>query len=113
MIYFITQQDKYVKIGYTGNSPVKRFISLQIGNPHKLTLWGAIQGDATEEAYLHRMFRKNHLRGEWYHLTTDIIKYMYIVEPERLCDSEVELAYLKEQHGLLDRLRRKNEKETP
>jgi len=105
MIYFITQQDKYVKIGYTKAKPLKRLVSLQIGNPFKLTLWGCIPGEKDAEARLHQAFDISRVRGEWYALTPDIVKYMHEVESLRVCITDAEYEYIAQQHGLLDRLR--------
>ena len=80
MIYFITQQDKYVKIGYTQNSPIQRLYNLQIGNPHPLDIYSVIEGNAEIEKALHNQFLSSHIRGEWYHFTKDIIDYIAYAE---------------------------------
>ena len=55
MIYFITQEDDYIKIGLA-NNPVSRLSELQTGNPHKLTLWFSVNGGVEEERALHKAF---------------------------------------------------------
>lgn len=56
MIYFITQDNEYVKIGKTTNNPESRLNELQTGNPVELKLWVSIPGDIEEERYLHSVF---------------------------------------------------------
>ena len=68
MIYFITQQDKFIKIG-VGNNPEERLATLQTGNPQKLTLWFCIPGGYDEEKLLHSFFGCVRESGEWFKLT--------------------------------------------
>lgn len=76
MIYFVLQQDRYVKIGYTGDDPEGRLMSLQTGNPFVLQLYKVIQGDMATEALLHAMFADEHISGEWFYFTKKIKKYV-------------------------------------
>jgi len=104
VIYFITQQDKYVKIGYTAGDPNDRVESLQVGNPHELILYGAVDGDIAYERVLQGKFHKSHVRGEWYELTPDIIEYL-----SNITDIKegvlMTMTYMRAQHSLLDKLR--------
>lgn len=76
MIYFIANSySKSVKIGYS-LSPKQRFSQLQIGNSYKLDLIGVMKGDREVERDIHNKFKKYHIRGEWYKLNDNIIKFI-------------------------------------
>ena len=74
MIYFITQQEKFVKIG-VGNNPEERLATLQTGNPHKLTLWFCIPGGYDEEKILHHHLDCIRISGEWFILNDYIREF--------------------------------------
>ena len=76
MIYFITQDNQFVKIGYTKNNPERRIISLQIGNPRPLQIEKVINGGKSAEDALHIRFADYHIRGEWYWLSDEIRQYI-------------------------------------
>ena len=76
MIYFITQQNQYVKIGYTDKSVKSRMQILQVGNPILLSIYTVIEGDLDAEVALHKRFKRHHIRGEWYVLHDDIKMYI-------------------------------------
>ncbi len=76
-VYFI-HEDRILdtfKIGKTENHPADRMDQLQTGNPRKLRLyrWIQIENHSTAEEYLHVVFHESHIRGEWFHITTDLI----------------------------------------
>jgi hypothetical protein len=76
MIYFVEQQEKYVKIGFTSGDVVSRVRYMQIGNPHKLNLIAAISGGTDVERRLHDRFSHHRVRGEWFVLHKEIIEYI-------------------------------------
>ena len=76
MIYFIHQQNEYVKIGYTNQSVKTRMQALQVGNPILLSIYTVIEGDLDAEAALHKRFKRHHIRGEWYVFHDDIKRYV-------------------------------------
>ena len=76
MIYFITQNNEYVKIGYTNDNPEMRLQNLQIGNPKPLVLCKVIYGGKAKETTLHTRFGAYHERGEWYWLSREIKRYI-------------------------------------
>ena len=76
MIYFVTQGNEFVKIGYTANKPEKRLYNLQTGNPHKLVLSLVIHGNKGYEKALHDMFSAHSVHLEWFHLSNDIKVFM-------------------------------------
>lgn len=74
MIYLISFEDKYLKIGYTTDIH-KRLSQLQVSIPIKLNLIGLIEGGYNEENELHNIF--NHLSesGDWFKFDISIINY--------------------------------------
>ena len=73
MIYFISQEnDKYVKIGYSSGMGRKRLAAMQTGNPHRLSLLAVFEGDEDRERELHKYFKADRIRGEWFHYSEDI-----------------------------------------
>lgn len=76
-VYFIAARRlARVKIGYTAQSIEKRLCELQVGSPDDLVLLGHIQGGRHVEDELHRRFRGDHLRGEWFSLSGNIIRFL-------------------------------------
>ena len=76
MIYFITQGDEYVKIGYCSKNPTNRLSCLQVGNPAALELRAVMGGHLGTEAMLHERFKRYHIRGEWFRLSDEIRQYV-------------------------------------
>lgn len=74
MIYFFQCQE-YVKIGTTTDL-IRRRENIQICNPYEITCLGVMKGSYKEEREVHDMFKKYHLRGEWYILNQDITNYI-------------------------------------
>lgn len=72
-VYFImgTGTEK-IKIGYSSNIN-NRLMELQIGSPVKLLIIGSFVGDIYDEQALHGYFDKYRARGEWFHLSDEII----------------------------------------
>lgn len=66
MIYFIQAgENGPIKIGSSDN-PVERMAQLQTANAAKLKLLWTHTGDATREQKIHKLFRDEKIRGEWY-----------------------------------------------
>ena len=77
-VYFIADLEKdVVKIG-TSKSPKSRLKQLQTSNSNRLALLGYIEGNVSEERYLHKYFSKYRLSGKWFSLDKDncIIDYI-------------------------------------
>jgi hypothetical protein len=67
MIYLIaTENDKFVKIGYSKKNPIPRLNTLQIGNPQKLRIINSQVGDPEDEHFLHKLCKKYKVQGEWF-----------------------------------------------
>ena len=73
MIYFIKCGD-FVKIGYSSNV-TKRMNVLQTASPRKLYLLSSFYGTRKDEKQIHRKFKKERQRGEWFNLTNEIREY--------------------------------------
>lgn len=76
-VYFIHERDNLdvFKIGKTENHPADRLDQLQTGNPRTLLVYRWLMVDncsKTEEA-LHRKFKAQRIRGEWFKITADDI----------------------------------------
>ena len=79
LVYFIHMKGnlEMFKIGYSTNLN-KRLESLQIGNPHVLCVYKIIDNVSRKiETRLHHLFRKNHIRGEWFAITPEMIDFVW------------------------------------
>lgn len=71
-LYVISEGNStFKKIGLTGEDPNKRVKQLQTGNPRQLYVVRKIRVSNMKqcETFLHRMFGRYHIRGEWYNLS--------------------------------------------
>ena len=82
-IYFITTPSGHVKIGFTDGSPAFRLMNLQIGSWEPLTLALVIQGGEKQERWYHRLFERDHVRGDWFRVSPQIKKFMDPIERAR------------------------------
>lgn len=81
-VYFIQQgEDGPVKIGY-GEDPKIRLGQLQIGNPEPLRIIRVLDAGQEAEAFLHRKFKRQRLRGEWFSYHPDMARIGDPYEPE-------------------------------
>jgi hypothetical protein len=74
MIYFIRDGDA-VKIGYAIN-PRSRLTTLRTGNSRPISILGVMDGSLDDEHRLHQRFTSEHIRGEWFKLTPQIIQFI-------------------------------------
>lgn len=74
MIYFIKQGD-YVKIGFTNRFNI-RLNQLQVSSPIKLEVLGIIEGDKTNEKYMHDKFKHISTNGEWFIYCDELKSYI-------------------------------------
>ncbi len=78
MIYLIVCKTTYTcKIGYS-KTPVPRLSQLQCGNSLNLNLVAIVKGDKNVEKQLHKQFKANRIRGEWFYLTEEIISFFNV-----------------------------------
>ncbi|KKK96635.1 hypothetical protein LCGC14_2660780, partial [marine sediment metagenome] len=60
---------------------------LQTGNSRKLTLIGAIKGPIDLERALHKYFKRNRIRGEWFTATKKFVDTINsIIEDENAAE---------------------------
>lgn len=76
-VYLIEGNSREVKIG-RALEPHKRLGELQMGNPNSLTIWKAIPAEdrMALEAYLHSRFASFRIRGEWFKLPVEEIRWL-------------------------------------
>jgi len=83
-VYFVVHGD-LVKIG-TARSVSNRLRALRASSPHELRLLGDIPGSHEIETAIHRLFREERHRGEWFKASHRLRKFisecLYSVEKE-------------------------------
>jgi len=80
-VYFIQAGARGpVKIGFAFN-PYARLEELQVGNPFRLQLIGAIQGGRAEEIRLHERFKSDRLEGEWFKPSAALLALAIAAKP--------------------------------
>jgi Meiotically up-regulated gene 113 len=66
-VYFIQDGlSRYVKIGWTTDSPFRRLQTLQTGCPGDLSVAAMVRGTEDLEKALHKRFAHYRIRGEWF-----------------------------------------------
>lgn len=97
MIYFIQAKGtNLVKIGYTDNVKL-RLSNLQVSCPHRLIIMKTIDGSFAFESSFHRVFSKDHIRGEWFSWSLKLQQFIDNI-PEGTKDfSELEVKVKEEQ----------------
>lgn len=81
-VYFIQAgENGPIKIGVTrASSSLKRLCKLQGSHYEKLTLLKEVEGYFDLEKWYHELFKKYHIRGEWFNIDKDILS----VFPEKI-----------------------------
>ena len=83
--YFIqVAEGGLIKIGRT-DDPYKRFRHIQTCSPVKLTVLRLVNGDREHETLVHRLFRNNRVRGEWFDPVPALLNYIESLEDCRAC----------------------------
>lgn len=67
-----------VKIGYS-DDPIRRMMDLQVGHHEQLHLLCAISGDTTTEKMLHGVFAPDHVRGEWFMRSPQLVEFIRVI----------------------------------
>jgi hypothetical protein len=75
VVYFIADEDGYVKIG-TAWSAASRLRDLQTASRQQLRILATMQGGHAEEAALHRRFASARLRGEWFQPVGELLQFI-------------------------------------
>jgi hypothetical protein len=85
LIYFIADRAKgEVKIGIS-KTPDKRLAGLQVGNGNDLEILVTVEGDESDEAYMHNRLQKYHKRGEWFYLSPEIESIIEELKRQQSC----------------------------
>ena len=102
-VYFVRAGNKKgaIKIGVADDVD-KRLSELQTGNPFELSIIAVINCDSREHAYhtegrLHRLFKRCHIRGEWFKGTIDLSRINERMHPHK--DEKREKVEAKGQEG--------------
>lgn len=74
-----------VKIGCTTGKTNVRLSAVQTGSADELTLLRECPGNRTVEKWLHKKFKANHIRGEWFVFHSDMLT---IAVPAALVDAD-------------------------
>lgn len=75
-VYFIQAQDSLaIKIGYAVDVE-KRLAALQTGCPEELVVVGSLEGTVIDEKSLHAKFSLDHIRGEWFRASDELVNYI-------------------------------------
>ena len=74
-IYFIADEDGYIKIGHAGH-PQARLKSLQTASRQELRLLATTPGAVADEKALHAKFSDDHVRGEWFKPSRELCEYI-------------------------------------
>ena len=69
-IYFVRCGD-FVKIG-TSTQMLGRISSMRTNSPYEIEVLGSVAGGVEFERRLHKRFSKQHHRGEWFRLDTEM-----------------------------------------
>jgi hypothetical protein len=77
MVYFIAIHD-YVKIGMASDVS-SRFRDIKTASPYPVRLLGYMDthNDKVVEKEIQNRFATLHHRGEWYHLTPELLEYIH------------------------------------
>lgn len=86
-VYFIRcNSTGLVKIGASDN-PWSRLSKIQSDNPGELQMLAIAGGGREFEAAVHRMFKPDHVRGEWFRMSPDLAAYLRtlpaVIKPKR------------------------------
>lgn len=74
-VYFIADEDGYLKIGYS-HDPQARLAQLQTASRQTLRIITTVAGDIPTEKSLHALFADAHVRGEWFAPTERLVAFM-------------------------------------
>jgi len=86
-IYF-AKSDDLVKIGFATN-PHRRVQELGTGNHNKIVLYDSFPSYQAAEKLLHRRFKADRVRGEWFHLSNDIEEFLEDLFDYQCCHAEL------------------------
>lgn len=75
-VYFLLdEEENALKVGSAHNVQ-QRLCELQVGNSRKLTYIGWIPGDLDKERSIQAAMGEQHIKGEWYRMTPEILSFV-------------------------------------
>ena len=74
-IYFISDEDGYIKIGFARNVQ-SRLETLQTASRQELRVIATMPGSLSDEKSLHHKFSKDHVRGEWFRPSQELRQFI-------------------------------------
>jgi hypothetical protein len=74
-VYFL-RAGPFIKIGFTRWPIQRRIAQLSTGCPYDISVIAEIRGSPDIEAECHKAFAQHHVRGEWFHASTEILKFI-------------------------------------
>ncbi len=95
MVYFISDGN-HVKIGYTKSDDInKRLKGLQTSSPETLIVEGLIKNaNERDERELHKLFKDERQRGEWFKLTNRLKYFIGLVRRELFVSKINDITYI-------------------
>jgi hypothetical protein len=73
---YVAGFDRFVKIGFTGQSVAERIRTLSTGSPLPITVHFTLPGSVLDERALHDRFAAYRLRGEWFELRGEVLAWV-------------------------------------
>lgn len=115
-VYFITCRDvNMVKVGYSDRVRM-RFYGIQVCCPLEVKMELMLPGGKDEEKAIHKLLKKDNVRGEWFWITNTVERFIANPPPPPREYPDLTAPYtdLKQHELLIKRLRRKRrEKQQP
>jgi len=101
MIYFLKDENNYVKIGFSTNV-IRRIYSLRTSSPYKTEVLLIIKGDYEQEQELHKKFKDSFHSGEWFLFSKEIESFINNNQKDSLC---WEFGFTDENNSNLNKLK--------
>lgn len=97
-IYFVSDGQGHIKIGYSSGDVGKRIAQLQVSSPMHLSCIAVLPGTQKLENELHRRFKSLRIRGngEWFREDREILDYVGIHDNDLL---ETDIDFLEHTYG--------------
>lgn len=95
-VYFVRcAAVQMVKIGFTRNPIAVRFHTLNTASPLELDIMGWCWAGEDFEEHLQVKYRRDHVRGEWFRLTSALREEIAALDRKRVLGTRIRLPRLK------------------
>lgn len=74
-VYFLLA-GPFIKIGFTRWPVQRRIAQLSTGCPYEICLAAKLCGSPETEREIHKAFANHHVRGEWFHASSEILSFI-------------------------------------